>query len=65
MCALRWALDWNPGGRSQVYLLPVNRLLAGRASARTLRPRPRRRSLGAPGLTEVSFSAFLKAEQNR
>ena len=42
-CVLRWALDCDAGGRARAYLLPVNRLLAQRASACTLRPRLRRR----------------------
>lgn len=34
-CVLGRALGWNAGGRSRVHLLPVNRLLAHRASAPT------------------------------
>lgn len=45
---LRWALDWNAGGRSRVYLLPASRFLAHRASACTLRLERRRGFLGIP-----------------
>ena len=59
-CVLRWALDCNAGGRARAYLLPVNRLLAPRSSACTLRPRLRRRVPCSHLTTEVSLFVFLQ-----